>query len=218
MLKLSQKSWQDSQKNELAFWMAQKQMGNTEQYHRNHYYLHSMEGDCTIFQDFVQTYDMASATLLDVGSGPQGILHVLKAFRKIAVDPLMDEYRKLGFKVDENDVLGIQGSAEGLSSLGLPKVDVIFCLNMLDHTRCPEAVIQEVFKALRPQGYLLIMTDMRTQGQLDVYHKLPLTVNQISGWLSIFDVKGQRVIPHQEGNPVMQFVGVGQKTSIDRSS
>lgn len=204
-MKITEAQWTDSQKHELGFWKAQFEQGNPEQKARNHYYRNTMEADCNLFKDWFAGHDFTGERLVDIGSGPEGILHVIGGAKwKVAVDPLMQRFVEIGYDVDADKV-------DPWSVLPTDDdIDVAFCLNVLDHTQEPAKILSEIWRILKPGGYFLFMVDMHTQENLDCYHKLALTQEQLLDWLKDYDGEYE-VIPHQAGNPVMQFVAVCQK-------
>ncbi len=210
MDKITEAQWTDSQKHELGFWKMQFEQGNPEQKARNHYYRNTMEAGCNLFRDFFAAHDFTDEVLVDIGSGPEGILHVIEgAKRKVAIDPLMDSFLELGYDVRANGIIALEQDGED-EWHSLNCIDVVFCLNVLDHTQKPAKVLSEIWRILKPGGYFLFMVDMRLSEQLDAYHKLALTESQLLDWLKEYEGEFE-VIPHQAGNPVMQFVAVCRK-------
>lgn len=95
--------------------------------------------------------------VLDVGCGPAGIITAVETHcERYGVDPLMDFYRK-EYSLPE----GIHFS--GQTGERLEFADGFFhavtCVNVLDHTRDPQAVCNELFRVLQPGGYLLVEVD-----------------------------------------------------------
>lgn len=204
-LVLSEDLWKDSQKNERWFWQTMLDQGNPDQKHRNWYYQSNMEGECSFISDFLKSTNMADKTVIDLGSGPEGFCHAIPGKIRIAVDPLMNSYRQLGFKVDANGVLAINAKAEDLGNLFQDSIDVIFCLNSIDHHQDPALVMDNIFDALKRGGSALLLTDLRPESLLDAYHKLPLTEELMNEWATRFQVKFTKVFKHGPGNPLMQY-------------
>ena len=212
VMRIGSDEWEDSQNNELEFWQRQFKVGNNEQDERNIYYQNVMEGVCSVIKDFLDFQVLDNKVLLDVGSGPEGILHELKAKEKYAIDPLMDEYKKMGYKISDNNVIPIQGSAEELSDYN-DKFDIIFCLNALDHMYDIAQAVRSMYSALVDKGFLVLLTDLRTEDQLDCFHKMSLSTPELTALLesSSFVVRDQMKFGHSEGNSVRQWCGVCQK-------
>ena len=215
---LTHEQWQNSQENEAAFWLSQKSQNNLEQRQRNDYYRGLLEDGCDIAKRFFEQ-DFSDKVIVDVGSGPEGILHVLEAKRKIAIDPLMDIFFELGYEVNSDNVEMLCMTGEEFS-LDEP-ADVIVCLNAIDHTRDPDATVKNIGRNLKTEGEFLLLTDMRKPDQLDDYHKIPVDICDIQNWI-LFDKNCQNtgleiieehVFPHQKGNPVMQYIAWCRKYS-----
>jgi 2-polyprenyl-3-methyl-5-hydroxy-6-metoxy-1,4-benzoquinol methylase len=207
MMKLSDELWEDSQKNELHFWQKELSQDNLDQRQRNVYYLSKMEGHCSLIKDFVEANDFKYKVIMDLGSGPQGIMHAIDSFVKIAVDPLMDEFRNLGFDIDRDNVMNVNAKAEDIAAkLRKDFFDVVFCLNSIDHHQDPQLVIDNIHQVLRTGGDLILLTDTRLPEQCDAYHKLPLTQEAILSWLQNWDILETQEFPHGAGNPIMQFI------------
>lgn len=202
---LSEELWQDSQQNELWFWQTMLDQGNTDQLHRNAYYASHMEGHCDMIKRFLDTTDLSNKTVLDLGSGPEGFCHALQAQTKVAYDPLMNKFRQMGFLVDANGVLAVNGKAEELANLFYNAFDVVFCLNSIDHHQNPELVIDQIFDALKPSGHAFILTDLRPAELCDAYHKIPLTKEDLDQWTWRFEKLETQIFPHGAGNPIPQY-------------
>jgi len=206
---LSEVDWKDSQVNEAGFWKSQFKINNQEQIQRNTYYKGLLEDGNSIAKDFFNR-DFSNAFIADVGSGPQGILHTIDARVKVAIDPLMNEFREQGYKVENNGVICICDSAEFFQPVvnhTCYVFDYITCLNSLDHMQNPEQAIANMSFYMLPGAELLLITDLRTPGQLDAYHKLSITEEDVLGWLDpFFVVLKKQNYPHQAGNPVRQLI------------
>jgi len=202
---LTDEQWNDSQKNEAWFWKVQKEEGNPEQYHRNHYYRNILEDDCTIARDFF-AQDFTGKAVLDVGSGPYGILHVLEAESKLAIDPLMDVFREQGYDVESDNVECLCSPGEDFE---VYEAEYIVCLNALDHMKDPQAAIKNIVRHLVTGGELLLIIDLRPQDKLDAYHKLAITEEDVLAWTEpYFDIIEGQNIAHGDGtvNKVRQLV------------
>lgn len=210
-LQINFELWQDSQKNEKFFWTTQKSCNNIEQKQRNVYYKSLMENHCSIIKDFIETQNLSDKILVDVGSGPQGILHTIVGKEKYALDPLMDEFINMGYPVSDNAVIPINSSIEEYSRNNF--ADVVFCLNVLDHVKSVPDTIKNVINILKDGGYVLFLTDTRTEKQIDCYHKLSFSHTDILTLLRNYGliIKDSMTFPHGYGNPVMQFCVLAMK-------
>jgi len=200
---LTDEQWNESQKNEAWFWQTQKGQDNLEQRQRNDYYRNVLEDGCTISRDFF-AQDFTESAIIDVGSGPEGILHVLNAKFKLAVDPLMSTYIEQGYKVGANNVLWLAEAAEDFYPYMIPGNPVFFdyalCLNALDHMRDPSMAIKNVAEYLELGAELLLITDLRIKELLDVYHRLVVTETDVLSWLEpYFEIVEKQIINHGDG-------------------
>lgn len=200
---LDNTQWNHSQMHEGFFWHYQAEQGNIEQKQRNHYYRNLLEDGCEIAKDFFQR-SFLDSVIVDVGSGPEGILHVLHAQRKFAVDPLMDKFAE-EYDVWNNSVEAICARGEDFE---LPeKADIALCLNAIDHCQNPQLVIANIWDNMKPAGELLLITDLRKPDECDCYHKLCITESNLHRWLDeYFDIWLWHNFPHQAGNPIRQLI------------
>ncbi len=88
-------------------------------------------------------------TVLDVGSGPDGIIFYANGKRNVAVDPLMFSY--LGFMPRRKGVHLVASIGENLPFKS-NSFETVFCMNALDHTVSPESVLGEIRRVLKPGG------------------------------------------------------------------
>ena len=100
-------------------------------------------------------------TILDLGSGPAGLakgihemikLKEIKNCKLIAVDPLMDFYKKdIGILKEDENLKLLSNKGEKID-LDDNSVDLILSTNVLDHCDNPDGLISEVFRILKPDG------------------------------------------------------------------
>jgi SAM-dependent methyltransferase len=92
------------------------------------------------------------ARVLEVGSGPHGLIFFFGASRGVGVDPLAAHYRTL--------FAGWQGHAPTIAAAGeaLPfpagAFDVVLSDNVIDHAERPAAIVAEMARVLTPGGLL----------------------------------------------------------------
>lgn len=108
-------------------------------------------------------FDRESCRVLEVGSGPIGIVGYLKWGEKYAIDPLNDYYMENPSLVAlrTNSVSYITGKGEDL-----PFPDGHFQIaiidNVLDHVLTPDSVLNEIHRVLSPEGTLYIELNIHT--------------------------------------------------------
>lgn len=204
---LTEEQWRNSQRNEAWFWQTQKAQGNPEQRHKNVYYKGILEDGCTISRDFF-AQDFTDSSILDIGSGPMGILHTIESSQKVAVDSLMDTYRALEYKVDEHDVMSLCMDGEHLFFKHI-QFDYVLCLNALDHMKDPGKAIENISNYLKNKGQLLLIVDLRPEDKLDCYHKLAIAEKDVLEWIEpYFEIIEKDNIAHGDGtiNTIRQLV------------
>ncbi len=140
--------------------------------------------------------------ILDLGSGPGGLAkgfhemlkkNEIKNSKIIAVDPLMDFYKKeiKILKEDENLKL-LTNKGENLN-LANNSVDIIFSTNVLDH--CDDAVnlIKEAYRVLKPGGYFFPSLHL-------VYGYLSI----IKNYIKYFDTNHPHHFSHNDVNKMLK--------------
>lgn len=204
MMVITKSEWDDSQKNELAFWKSQFESGNEEQKARWNWYSQ------WVFKHYFSNTSFLDKVVMDLGSGPNGICTHIAAKRKYAVDPLMRLFIDIGYDVYANMTNPVECHAEQISVGHLGEwPDVVFCLNCLDHCRDPYMVLQSIHEILPSGGSLVLCCDMRPAELIDAYHKIQITENWLKSALQTIGFRGDSwLVPHQTGNPTVQFCGV----------
>jgi len=194
---LTTSEWLDSQAHELAYWKDQYTQGNPEQAARWHWYAN------VIFLDWFFSTNLSGMRLLDFGSGPMGVLHHIRnSARRVAVDPLMTEYRRIGYDVEANGIVA-------LSAMPAEMFDVVFCLNVLDHTDNPSAVLHMLAGHVEPGGTMVFCVDLRPPEKRDACHKINLTDEWMCAAADSAGLIGKRELkPHQGDNPTIQWCAV----------
>ena len=105
--------------------------------------------------------NLKNKKLLDVGSGPYGIIKGLtileeqtniKILKMVAADPLMDFFKdKIGILKEDNHISLVKTKGEKLPFED-NFFDYIFCTNVLDHCDKPEFVVKECYRVLKKKG------------------------------------------------------------------
>jgi len=96
--------------------------------------------------------------ILDIGCGPRGSLEWADmAAERIGLDPLADEYLKLGAANHKMSYV-----ASGSETIPFPDehFDVVCSFNSLDHVNDLNRTIAEIIRVVRPGGLFLLLTDV----------------------------------------------------------
>jgi len=103
-----------------------------------------------------------SARVLEIGSGPLGMIGHFPATEKVAVDPLEDFYSNWPLLVASRDpdVSYRAGSGEALP-VESGRYDLTIIENCIDHCQDMDAVMLGIRRALRPGGYLYLTVNVR---------------------------------------------------------
>ena len=107
-----------------------------------------------VLEDFYETgTDFTGKTILDVGCGTRGILSVIKAAKRIGLDPTIKKIQS-HFTFDP-DITYLSEKAEQIPLLD-NTVDIVTCNNALNHFQDPKAALHEMHRVLKPGGLLLL--------------------------------------------------------------
>jgi polysaccharide pyruvyl transferase WcaK-like protein/ubiquinone/menaquinone biosynthesis C-methylase UbiE len=99
-----------------------------------------------------ENQDFGNATIVDIGSGPIGILTKFKAKERIAIDPL-------GIESLDKTIKRIKASGEEIP-LSDRYADKVFMYNVLQHVRSPEKVLEEGTRILKTGGTFYILDQL----------------------------------------------------------
>lgn len=147
---------------ELLYWRRRKRLEGTlsnsdyKQFYTTHFGL----GDD----------DYAGRAVLDIGCGPRGSLEwASMAARRIGLDPLADEYRRLGAGHHRMDYV-----ASAAENMPLPDAscDIVCTFNSLDHVEDVDRTIAEIKRVTRPGGTLLLIVEVNHRPTLTEPHLL----------------------------------------------
>jgi SAM-dependent methyltransferase len=101
-------------------------------------------------------------TVVSIGCGCTGDLAAFPAAVKIAIDPLLYSYQKLGMLL--KDELGSRTVYLSIGAEDLPLLDdyadLVLCRNALDHMFHPAATVKEIWRILNKDGALFVSVDI----------------------------------------------------------
>ncbi len=132
--------------------------------------------------------------ILDVGCGAIPYVLAFSGCEAVGVDPLVDEYRRLGFPLD--------GYSERLRYLNAPAeripvpasfFDAVVSVNAIDHVDDFPAVAREISRVLRPGGILRFEAHYHGPSGLEPWRLTDELVTRHLGHLGIRKVHERRV-------------------------
>ena len=147
--------WKLAQNLELKWW--KNYLKNKD---RNQY----LEWKCNYWSKFLFDIDKyvelpEHASILDIGCGPAGIFMNLKGNHVIAADSLMQQYVNNNL-LSQEKFPWVQFEQLSMEALHYTeKFDYIFCLNAINHVNNIEKCYDNLYRALKPNGFLIISTD-----------------------------------------------------------
>lgn len=134
-----------------------------------------------------------SKAILDAGCGPAGIFIALKGNTVDAIDPLLGKYQNLPHFQPEK-FAWTQFESTSIEALNeTEKYDIIFCMNAINHVNNIELCYDNLVKALKPEGFLVISTDAHKHSFLkkifqfipgDMLHPVQLNINEYNAFLT----------------------------------
>jgi len=162
-----EQNWNDMQVGELQFWEATLREKNKDNY--TDHWLKKLS--------IIYTIPSIHEIVLDIGSGPIPVSPYSKDM--LSVDPLAHKYRKAGYDKRFDSVASVGESLPFKDN----SIDIIYCVNTLDHSNNPELFIKEMHRILKLNGKLKYQVDIRNKP--DPLHKV---INRylLSEWLDIF--------------------------------
>lgn len=115
------------------------------------------------FLNKIPNINFEEKSILEIGSGPLGIIAFLKGRKRYAVDPLENFFKENSTltRWRDMDVEYLQGSGESLP-FGDSYFSLVIIDNVLDHTKSPNEVLKETSRVLTPGGFLYLMLNVHS--------------------------------------------------------
>lgn len=161
---VTRERWENAQEYEAGFWDSAAQRIETGDSAELEWYGWRSEQ----LQERLVDLDLGGLTVgesvvLEVGSGPVGVVSFFPAALKIAVDPLQSFYSSQQALTSprSEDVIYVEGIGEALS-LANASCDLVIIENCIDHVQSVDAVINELTRVLRPGGILYLTVNCRS--------------------------------------------------------
>lgn len=103
------------------------------------------------------------AKILEIGSGPLGIVNSLRWAERFAIDPLEEFYRqdRTLTKLRNPEVTRLKGVGEH-PPFEDGSFAVVILDNVIDHTHAPHAVLQQIHRILHEDGLLYLAVNIHT--------------------------------------------------------
>lgn len=156
--------WKIAQKGERLWW---------ENWFKEHQNDDAWLNTVLEYFDLKENQDFGNKTLVDIGSGPIGILTKLRARERIAMDPLPIE------SVDET-IKRIEAPGERIPLLD-ETADCVFVYNVLQHVIFPEKVLEEGTRILKKGGIFYILEQLNLP--TDKMHLHSLRIDMFENWI-----------------------------------
>jgi ubiquinone/menaquinone biosynthesis C-methylase UbiE len=136
--------------SELRYWRSRKKSeGELSNEHYRHFYTSHFGIDESEYEGGV---------LLDIGCGPRGSLEwASMAGRRIGLDPLADDYLRLG--ADRHAMEYVSAPSEAIP-LEDASCDAVFSFNSLDHVESVEQTVSEIKRVTKPGGRFLLLVEV----------------------------------------------------------
>ncbi len=143
--------------------------------------------------------------VMEVGPGPVGFLEACDARIKIGIEPLANAFREHGLLLPDRDVVYINSCAEKIP-LNNNFVDISVTRNSLDHVEDPKLVIDEIWRVLKPNGYMLLNVDIGHEKRPLEPHSFSTT--DIDNMLTRFTVERKIVYDKSHGGEGQMYVAL----------
>ena len=136
--------------DELAYWTYKKKSEGVLSCEHYKYFYTSQFG--------LDESSYINKVILDIGCGPRGSLEwASMALRRIGLDPLADEYLRLGANLHSMEYITAHSEKIPLRS---GECDVVCSFNSLDHVESIGRTIQEIKRVTRAGGYFLLLVEV----------------------------------------------------------
>jgi len=155
--------WKLAQTHEKRFWEAAAERIAARDAHGLSWYKWRAENLLEMVKRAFPTGppSFADGRVLEVGSGPVGVVAFLEAAERIAIDPLSDFYATQPALIEHRNPQVKYQAARG-EELGLAdgSLDLVIIENVIDHVEDADAVMKEIHRVLKPGGILFLTVNL----------------------------------------------------------
>jgi SAM-dependent methyltransferase len=125
------------------------------------------------------------ASIVEIGSGPLGMIEYLPGRRKEAFDPLVPHYQKLFHKAQRGRVR-YHSDLGQLLAQGKGQFDLGICFNVLDHTTDPRGLLAAYMSLIKQGGRFLFQVNTVGGPRSELHgrmHPSPLSPDTVRAWI-----------------------------------
>lgn len=140
--------WEHAQAAELEWWRNWSRLP----FYKGHSFPDFWQ---SIVSDFVGDPNSVSGTIVEVGSGPHGVVRYLfnNARLKLGVDPLLHKFDEAPEPDTKTSYIAAVGEMIPVKD---EAADLVFCINVLDHVMDAHEILLEIRRILKPGGKLVL--------------------------------------------------------------
>lgn len=102
------------------------------------------------------------AAIVEIGSGPFGMLGCIPHARGLAIDPLMSSFAGYMRQYWRKSPIRVASMGEELPARS-GTFDAALAINTLDHTLEPEKILKEVYRVLKPGALFIINNNVKSR-------------------------------------------------------
>lgn len=169
-------------------------------------YIHNLDvGSIWVMNNFYEVgLNFKNKVFVDIGCGIRGFCAIVKAKKKIGIDPIINEVNKVISLSKEVEYMSDKGE-----SINLPNdfADVVVCHNTLNHTDNPEMVLKEIYRILRKEGIFLFQILIQEKSLSHTYNFNEI-VDFLFKYFEPVKIKRDKVLNY---NKLFQYGGIFKK-------
>jgi SAM-dependent methyltransferase len=161
-VRITRARWLKAQEYERAFWEQlgdEIAAGTTTQLDWYKWRASQLES----FLARVGNATVTTGRVLQIGSGPIGVVNFLEWGDRYAIDPLEPFYRERPelIKLRKGGAIYLTGSGERLP-MADSSVALVILDNVMDYAYSPDKIVEEIYRVLQPAGQLYVCVNVHT--------------------------------------------------------